>query len=133
MKLYYHDPREELAEETGILLTIFAVMVGAFWAIVHFLDWLTVDMVPWWAEPLLIIPAIIVMIIVGVYGKNPLHWWPMFCGTRVDMPDDLWYHMISDSDSFTKKYGGALNVYVDRDYIKFRRRRDAVTFCLMNL
>ena len=52
MKLYYHDPREEIAEETGVLLTIFSVIVGAFWAIVHFVDWLTVDMIPWWTEQL---------------------------------------------------------------------------------
>jgi ABC-type dipeptide/oligopeptide/nickel transport system permease subunit len=133
MKLYYHDPREEIAEESGVLLTILAVIVGVFWGIVHFLDWMTVDIIPWWVEPLFIIPVIVVMIIVGVYGKNPLHWWPMFCGTRVEMPDDIWYHAVANSDWLFQKYGGALNVYVDRDYIKFRRKKDAVIFCLKNL
>ena len=133
MKLYYHDPREEIADEGAVLFTIFAVIVGAFWGIVHFIDWTTFDIIPWWVEPLLIIPVIIMTLIVGVYGKNPLHWWPMFWGIRVEIPDNIWYHMVCDSDRFLKKYGGALNVYVDRDYIKFRRKRDAVTFCLMNL
>ena len=133
MKLYYHDPREEIADEGAVLFTIFAVIVGAFWGIVHFIDWTTFDIIPWWVEPLLIIPVIIMTLIVGVYGKNPLHWWPMFWGIRVEIPDSIWYHMVCDSDRFLKKYGGALNVYVDRDYIKFRRKRDAVTFCLMNL
>jgi hypothetical protein len=66
------------------------------------------------------------------YGRNPLHWWPLFWGTRVEIPNSLLFHMNYDSERFLKQYGGGLNIFVTQQHVIFRRRRDAVSFCLMN-
>ena len=133
MKLYYHDPHEELAEDVTVFVVLLGLFVGAWWACLHFLDWLTLDIIPWWLELLLAIPSLIGLGTALVYGRNPLHWWPMVWGTRVAIPMDLWYAVQFDNGQIMKRYGGPLNVYVSRDFVKFRRRRDAVTFCLVNL
>ena len=128
--LYYHDP-EDLNDRT--LYIILAVIVGVVWAIVHFLDWMMLDMLPWWSEPLFIIPGGLLLIVFSTYGKNPFYWWPMFCGTKIAIPDEVWFHLNYDPDKLITKYGGLFNVHIDQDYIKFRRKRDAVSFCLLHL
>ena len=129
-RLYYHSPEEDIPDR--FLWIVLAVIVGVWWAAVHFVDWLTVDRIPWWLELLLIIPVFSVMALVMAYGRNPLHWWPLVWGTRVEIPDSLLFHMNYDADRFIKKYGGRLNICVTEQHVIFRRRRDAVSFCLIH-
>jgi len=68
-----------------------------------------------------------------IYGSlNPLHWWPMFWGYRVRLPDEDKVKIYPlDSEALFKRYGGRINIHiVDYEHIKFRRRRDAVMFGL---
>jgi hypothetical protein len=69
---------------------------------------------------------------VVLYGRNPLYWWPAIWGVRVKIPDDFLFHINYDEDRFIKKYGGRLNICVTERHVIFRRRRDAVSFCLLN-
>ena len=128
---YYLEHHEE-GDQNRILLIVLLVIMCAYWGILHLMDWLTVDIVPWWLEILSFIPFSFLCFMVLQYGRNPLYWWPAVWGIRVKIPDDLLFHINYDEYKFTKKYGGALNVCVDDDHIKFRRRKDAVTFCLLH-
>ena len=132
-RLYYHDPHEELAEDGVIFLAILVIVVGGWWGIVHLIDWITLDTIPWWAEPFTVIPVLFLFVMCMKYGRNPLHWWPMVWGVRVAIPDGIIFHMNYDADRLLKRYGGPGNVFVDHDLVIFRRSRDAVTFCLLNL
>ena len=49
------------------------------------------------------------------------------------IPDEVWFHLNYDPDKLITKYGGPFNVHIDQEYIKFRRKRDAVSFCLLHL
>jgi hypothetical protein len=115
----------------GILFTIW----GGWTGVVHFIDWLTVDAIVWWAEPLTIIPFLFLLIMKEKFDSlNPLHWWPMFFGYKIKLPDDerITIYPINGED-LIKKYGGPLHVHiVDYEHVKFRRRKDAVMFGLMN-
>jgi hypothetical protein len=65
---------------------------------------------------------------------NPAHWWPLFWGYKMSLPDEdrITIRPI-DIDRIMKQHGGRLNVHVvDYDTIKFRRRKDAVIFSLRN-
>ena len=132
-RLYYHDPHEELAEDGVIILAILVIVVGGWWGIVHLIDWITLDIIPWWAEPFTVIPVLFLFVMCMKYGRNPLHWWPMVWGVRVAIPDSIIFHMNYDADRLLKRYGGPGNVFVDHELVIFRRSRDAVTFCLLNL
>ena len=65
---------------------------------------------------------------------NPLHWWPMFWGYRVRLPDrEVITIRPLDQERILKQHGGMINVHiVDYETLKFRRRRDAVMFNLMH-
>ena len=115
----------------GILLTILA----GWTALVHFIDYLTMDVIPWWAEPFTIVPIIFMVIMKERYDSlNPAHWWPMFWGYNVSLPEDdrITIRPI-DTDRIMKQHGGRVNVHiVDYETIKFRRQKDAVIFSLRN-
>jgi len=115
----------------GILLTILA----GWTAFVHFIDYLTMDVIPWWAEPFTIVPIIFMVIMKERYDSlNPAHWWPMFWGYNVSLPEDdrITVRPI-DTDRIMKQHGGRVNVHiVDYETIKFRRQKDAVIFSLRN-
>ena len=115
----------------GILLTILA----GWTAFVHFIDYLTMDVIPWWAEPFTIVPIIFMVIMKERYDSlNPAHWWPMFWGYNVSLPEDdrITIRPI-DTDRIMKQHGGRVNVHiVDYETIKFRRQKDAVIFSLRN-
>jgi len=130
--MFYNHNVEDNIENQEILIVV-GLLVGVWWGILHFLDWFMLDIIPWWMEPLLLFPVLILLFLVVEYGKNPLYWWPLCCGTRVSIPDETWFRMVYDSEKLIKKYGGPLNVFVAQEYIKFRRKRDAVTFCLVHL
>ena len=130
-RLYYHDPDEDIT--TPIMLVLSALIVGGWWGIVHLIDWMTLDIIPWWLEPFTLLPVLFLFVMCMKYGRNPLHWWPMVWGVRVAIPDGIIFHMNYDADRLLKRYGGPGNVFVDHDLVIFRRSRDAVTFCLLNL
>ena len=130
-RLYYHDPDEDIT--TPIMLVLSGLIVGGWWGIVHLIDWMTLDIIPWWLEPFTLLPVLFLFVMCMKYGRNPLHWWPMVWGVRVAIPDSIIFHMNYDADRLLKRYGGPVNVFVDHDLVIFRRSRDAVTFCLLNL
>ena len=125
------DFDEEFWPMMGILFTIW----GIWTASIHFLDWLTFDAIIWWAEPLTIIPFLFLL---GMKEKfdsfNPLHWWPMLWGYRAKLPDEQRITIRPlDEERIMKTYGGRLNVYIiDYEYIKFRKKKDAVIYGLTN-
>ena len=132
----HHDHDiDELDEEfwpvLGLLLTILGIWTGA----VHLVDAWTLDMVPWWAEPFTITPVIFSIVMHEKFDSlNPLHWWPMFWGYQVKLADeDRITIRPLDTERLLSKHGGRLNVHiVDYKHVKFRKRKDAVIFTLMN-
>lgn len=125
------DLEEEFWPVMGILLTILA----GWTAFVHFIDYLTMDLIPWWAEPFTIVPIIFMLVMKERYDSlNPAHWWPMFWGYNVSLPEDdrITIRPI-DTERIMKQHGGRVNVHiVDYETIKFRRQKDAVIFSLRN-
>ena len=92
-------------------------------------------MVPWWAEPFTITPVIFSIVMHEKFDSlNPLHWWPMFWGYQVKLADeDRITIRPLDTERLLSKHGGRLNVHiVDYKHVKFRKRKDAVIFTLMN-
>ena len=135
-RMYSHydhelDIEDDFWAVTGILLTMLALWTG----LIHIIDWLTLDVIPWWAEPFTIAPVIFLIIMKERFDSlNPLHWWPMLWGYRCPLPehDHITIRPLDEED-IIKKYGGRCNVFlVDHEHIKFRRRKDAVMFGLMN-
>ena len=133
--MYSHLEDPDIDEDFWPMIGVLAVIVAVWTGIIHLLDWLTFDFIPWWAEPFTIAPLIFLLAMKEIYGSlNPLHWWPMFWGYRVRLPDEDRVKIYPlDSEALFKKYGGRINIHiVDYEHIKFRRRRDAVMFGLMN-
>lgn len=135
-RLYYHyDPNLDIEQDfwpvMGVLITVLALWTG----FVHFIDAVTMDVIPWWAEPLTIVPAVFLIIMKERFDSlNPLHWWPMFCGYNVTLPDrEVITIRPLDQERIMKQYGGMMNVHiVDFETLRFRRRKDAVFFNLMH-
>ena len=116
----------------GVLLTILVVWTG----LVHFIDAVTKDTIPWYIEPFTIVPVIFLIIMKERFDSlNPLHWWPMFWGYEVTLPDrEVITIRPLDQERIMKQYGGMRNVHiVDYETLKFRRSKDAVIFGLRNL
>ena len=113
----------------GILLTI----LGVWTALVHFFDYLTFDMIPWWVEPFTIAPVIFLVVMKERFDSlNPLHWWPMFWGYEAKLPEeDRITIRPLDTERILEQHGGRLNVHIiDYEHVKFRRKKDAVIFGL---
>jgi len=125
------DMDEEFWPMMGILFTIW----GGWTGVVHLIDWLTVDAIVWWAEPLTILPFVFLLIMKEKFDSlNPMHWWPMFFGYKIKLPDEdrVKIYPIDGAD-LIKKYGGPLHIHiVDYEHIKFRRKKDAVMYALRN-
>ena len=134
IRMYSHhdhdmDFEEEFWPIMGILFTMLALWTG----FVHIVDWLTLDVIPWWAESFTITPVIFLIVMKErYYSLNPLHWWPLFCGYNVTLPDrEVITIRPLDQGRIMKQYGGMMNVHiVDYETLKFRRRKDAVIFNL---
>lgn len=135
-RLYsHHDPDLDLEDEFWPMMGVLAFIVAVWTGIVHLLDWLTFDFIPWWAEPFTIAPLIFLLAMKEIYDSlNPLHWWPMIWGYRCPLPDNEHITIRPlDGEDIIKKYGGRVNVFIiDNEHIKFRRRKDAVMFGLTN-
>jgi len=134
IRLYSHhdhdiDMEDEFWPMMGILFTIWGIWTG----IVHLIDWLTFDAVPWWAEPLTIAPFLFIIAMKEKFDSlNPLHWWPLIWGYKAKLPDeDRITIRPLDTERIMQQHGGRLNVYIeDYEHIKFRRKKDAVIFGL---
>jgi hypothetical protein len=125
------DMDEEFWPMMGILFTIW----GGWTGVVHFLDWLTVDAIVWWAEPLTILPFVFLLVMSEKFDSlNPLHWWPMVWGYKIKLPDeDRITIRPLDTERIMRQHGGPRNVHIiDYEHIKFRRKRDAVMYALRN-
>ena len=123
------DIEEEFWPVMGILFSILAVWTG----LIHLIDFLTLDIIPWWAEPFTILPLLFLIVMKERYDSlNPLHWWPMFWGYHAKLPNSQIITIRPlDQDRILKEHGGLLNVHiVDSETVKFRRRKDAVIFNL---
>jgi hypothetical protein len=127
------DEDDELAI-VGIVLTF---VVGIWWAIVHVVD-MFFNKLSWWMEPLTIIPLLIVALpaiwISEMYGSNPMHWWPMFWGTKVTIPEREPFHAYDEKfEKVVEEYGPTRIYVVDYNTLKFRTQKDATLYCLKNL
>ena len=134
IRMYSHhdvdlDVEDDFWPIIGTLLTI----IGVWTALVHFIDWATLDVLPWWVEPLTIAPFIFLIIMKEHYDSlNPLHWWPMFWGYPAKLPEeDRITIRPLDTERIMTQHGGRLNVHIiDYENIKFRKKKDAVIFGL---
>jgi hypothetical protein len=143
-KYHYHPHYDELDRDDGIVLGgILLVIWGIYWLAVHWIDWALGNLMVWWVEPLTLIVALPILgffaMIMDKYESwNPLHWWPMFWGTKIMIDRETDFYMAFDTDEFVQNNGGRYNVFCSTDnnedlYVKFRRRRDAVVYSLKNL
>ena len=92
----------------------------------------------WWQEPLTIIPFLVVgipsLMLVELYGKNPMHWWPIFWGTKVTIPEREPFRAYDKEMEKSLKEFGPTRVYVlDYTTLKFRTKKDATLYCLKHL
>ena len=115
-----------------IVLGLGVGILGVYWLAVHFLDKWTIDLLPWWVEPFTAIPLVGLLALTEVFGKNPLHWWPLVWGTKIQIrqDDDPIKHSL-EIDEIKERLGGPLNVYViDWQTLKFRRKKDVTKYLL---
>ena len=133
----HHEIDIDEDEELVVVGTILAFVVGIWWAIVHVVD-IFFNKLSWWMEPLTIIPLLAVAApaiwISEMYGRNPMHWWPMFWGTKVTIPDREPFHAYSEKfEEVIQEYGPTRIYVVDYNTLKFRTKKDATLYCLKNL
>lgn len=134
-RMYSHHDHDidNIDEEFWPIMGILLAILGTWTGFVHFIDYVTMDVIPWWAEPFTITPIIFGIIMKERFDSlNPLHWWPIFWGYRVQLPDrDRITIRPLDTERILKQHGGMRNVHiVDFETLKFRRRKDAVVFTL---
>ena len=134
IRLYSHH-EHDLDEEDDFwpIMCILLTIIGLWTGFIHFIDWATLDVIPWWAEPFTIAPLLFLIIMKERFDSlNPLHWWPMFCGYNVTLPDrEVITIRPLDQERIMEQYGGMMNVHiVDYETLKFRKRKDAVFFNL---
>ena len=123
------DFDEEFWPMMGILFTVW----GMWTAIIHFIDYLTIDSIVWWVEPFTITPVIFLMVMKEKYDSlNPLHWWPMVWGYPAKLPEeDRITIRPLDVERILQQHGGRMNVHIiDYEHVKFRKKKDAVIFGL---
>ena len=129
----HHDHDLDIEDEFWPIMGILLAILGLWTTVIHWIDWATFNVVPWWAEPFTITPVIFLIIMKERFDSlNPLHWWPMFWGYNAKLPDeDRITIRPTDTDRIMKDHGGRLNVHImDYQTIRFRRRKDAVIFGL---
>ena len=132
----HHDHDIDFEDDFWPIIGILLALVGVWTGVIHIIDWLTFDTIPWWGEPLTITPVMFLMIKKEKFDSlNPLHWWPMFWGYDARLPDeDRITIRPTDTERIMRQHGGLMNVHIiDYEHIKFRRKRDAVIFGLRYL
>ena len=132
----HHEINLDDDEELSIVLGILALIVGVWWGIVHLID-MWFNKLTWWQEPLTIIPFLVVgipsMMLIELYGKNPMHWWPVFWGTKVTIPERQPFRAYDEKFETVLEKFGPTRVYVENyTTLKFRTKKDAVIFSLTN-
>ena len=127
MRLYYHQPEDGFTDREAVI--VLSCLVAVWWAVVHVLDWITFDIIPWWAEPLTFFVVVPFLFIVAELGANPLMWWPLFWGTKIKHRGNDFMAVWRKEEAYLK-YGGPKNVYYNGEYIKFRKKRDAFNYCI---
>ena len=134
MRMYsHHDHDVDLEDEFWPIMGILLAILGVWTGFIHLIDYLTIDAIPWWAEPFTITPVIFVIIMNERFESlNPLHWWPMVWGYEAKLPDeDRITIRPLDTERIMQQHGGRLNVHIiDYEHIKFRKKKDAVIFGL---
>ena len=132
----HHEIHIEDDEELGIVIGVLAFITAGWWGVVHIID-MFFNKLTWWQEPLTIIPVLLIVLpysfMVELYGKNPLHWWPAFWGTKVAIPERQPFRAYdSEMEKMLEEFG-PMRVYTE-DYttLKFRCKKDAVVFSLKN-
>ena len=136
-RTYSHHDRDidDLEDEFWPMMGILFALFGVWTGVIHLIDWLTFDFIAWYIEPFTIIPLIILVIMKERFDSlNPMHWWPMFWGYKVNLPEEDKIKIYPlDGEDLLKKYGGPLHVHIiDYQTIKFRKQKDAVIFGLTN-
>ena len=136
IRMYSHyDHDVDVEDDFWPIMGILTTIIGLWTGFIHLIDYFTIDSIPWWAEPFTIVPLVLLIIMKERYDSiNPLHWWPLFWGYRVKLPDnDRITIRPIDTDRIMAKHGGRLNVHiVDYQHVKFRKKKDAVWFNLTN-
>jgi len=140
---YYRDHYEPDDGDGVLLGGISLALWGIYWLVVHWIDWALGNLMVWWVEPLTLFVTLPVMgffaLIIDKHESwNPLHWWPMFWGTKIMIDRETDFYIAFDPEEFVQNHGGRYNVFCSTDknedlYVKFRRRRDAVVYSLKNL
>ena len=129
----HHDHDLDVEDEFWPIMGILLAILGVWTTLIHWIDWATLDVIPWWAEPFTITPVIFLLIMKEQFDSlNPLHWWPMFWGYNAKLPEeDRITIRPLDTERIMEQHGGRLNVHIiDYEHIKFRRKKDAVIFGL---
>ena len=129
----HHDHDLDVEDEFWPIMGILLAILGVWTTLIHWIDWATLDVIPWWAEPFTIVPIVFLLIMKEHYDSlNPLHWWPMVWGYQAKLPDeDRITIRPLDTERIMQQHGGPLNVHIiDYQHIKFRRKKDAVIFGL---
>ena len=133
----HHEIDIEEDEEIAIVVIGLTFVVGVWWGIVHVVD-MFFNKLSWWMEPLTIIPLLAIVApaiwLTEMYGKNPMHWWPLFWGTKVTIPEREPFHAYDEKfEKVIKEFGPGRVYAVDYTTLKFRCKKDAVIFSLRNL
>lgn len=131
--IMYSHMEEELEEEFWPIMGTLLLVWVAWTGIIHLVDWLTFDTIPWWLEPFTVVPAIFLIVMKERFDSfNPLHWWPLLWGYHARLPnEDRITIRPTDTERIMRQHGGPMNVHIiDYEHIKFRRKRDAVIFGL---
>ena len=138
----YNDRDDEDFDrgEEFLVLGLGLLVWGVYWGIINVIDRFTFELMPWYVEPFTAFPLVGVLAMIELYGKNPLHWWPLVWGTKIKMKhwhDDPMVklqnsvHHLIDVDEMIQKLGGPINVHqVDPDTLKFRRKKDITIYLL---
>ena len=129
----HYDERDIDINDDILVLGLGLTILSAYWGIVHVIDKFTFNIMPWWLEPFTAFPLVGVLALIEIFGKNPLYWWPLFWGTKIQLKhwhDDPMKHTL-EIDEVKKRMGGPLNIYViDYATLKFRRKKDITKYLL---
>ena len=79
IRMYSHHDRDlDIEDEFWPILGILLAILGVWTTFIHWIDWATLDVIPWWAEPFTIVPLIFLLVMKEHFNShNPLHCWLM--------------------------------------------------------
>ena len=133
MYSHYEEHDDIDINEESLILGLGLTIIGAYWGIVHVIDKFTFNIMPWWVEPFTAFPLVGLLALIEIFGKNPLYWWPLFWGTKIQIKhiDDNPVKHTLHAEELIQKLGGPTNVYmVNWETLKFRRKKDVTKYIL---